>query len=43
MKPYCHSDDQREEESRVHLLITLLCVSEILRFALNDKNIGNKQ
>ena len=29
----CHSDDRREEESRVHPLYVL----EILRFALNDK------
>ena len=30
----CHSDDRREEESRMHKV----CVFEILRFALNDKS-----
>ena len=29
---YCHSDDRREEESRVHKV----SVTEILRFALDD-------
>ena len=28
----CHSDDRREEESRMHKVV----VTEILRFALND-------
>jgi hypothetical protein len=31
--PFCHSDDRREEESRVHpLVFSLLYVHEILRY-----------
>ena len=33
----CHSDDRREEESRVHKV----GVTEILRYALDDKMKGN--
>ena len=34
----CHSDDRREEKSRIHLL----GVYEILRFALNDNSLKKK-
>ena len=35
--PPCHSEERSDEESRVHPLIRLRCVLEILRFALNDR------
>ena len=34
---HCHPEEPCDEGSRVHPRYTPLCVPEILRFALNDK------